>query len=196
MEVGPSDPFRLFNATIIVGLSGVDCGHRFEEKQMNLVLRHRTVLDAPGDNAELPFAELDVAVTEADRERALHHEKEFILPVMAVPDELTLELRELDVLSVQLSDDLRRPLVGEEGELFGEVDLVDLHGISELFSQVDINRIGIELFEAVRPVEPCGIVPVRFGRCENLTEPSLGGTHEEVIEDCGGDAMAATVRSR
>ena len=148
-DARPSEPLRPFDPTIVVGISGVQRGCRLEEKKMNFVLCDRTVFDATRDDAELPFAELDVAVTKADRERTLYDKEEFILMLMPVPDELSLQLCELYMLSVQLADDLRRPLIGEEGELFGEVDFVDRHDISESFLQVDIDRIGIESFEPV-----------------------------------------------
>ena len=43
---------------------------------------------------------------------------------VVVPDELTPELHQLDLLAVQLADDFRLPLVGEQSELVSQVDLV------------------------------------------------------------------------
>ena len=46
-----------------------------------------------------------------------------------MPDELTLELDELDVLAIELADDARAPRLREAGELLCDVDLVHAHSL-------------------------------------------------------------------
>jgi hypothetical protein len=45
---------------------------------------------------------------------------------MVMPDEFALELRELDVLAVELADNAGTPMLRKLIELPGEVDLFDL----------------------------------------------------------------------
>jgi hypothetical protein len=55
-------------------------------------------------------------------ERTPDDEEEFILGFMLMPHESAGELDELDVLPVELTNDFRIPVGGEEGELLCEVD--------------------------------------------------------------------------
>ena len=74
---------------------------------MGLALRDRTVLDAARDDDELALVQRQDAVAELHVEPPVHHEEKLVLGVVSMPDELALELDELDVLAVQLADDLR-----------------------------------------------------------------------------------------
>lgn len=84
------------------------------------------MLDPARHDDHLALRELDHPVTELHAERAFENVEELVLVGMAVPDELTREFDELHVLTVELGDDLRAPVLGEGGELLLQVDLV--HG--------------------------------------------------------------------
>ena len=92
---------------------------------MNFLLGDGAMFDAPGDDQELPFLQPDLTITELHDEASLHDQEEFVLVVVAVPDELAPELDELDVLAVQLADDFGTPVVVEEGQLLVQVHLAD-----------------------------------------------------------------------
>jgi len=83
------------------------------------------MLDAPGHDQKLPFLQPYVAVTELHAEAPVDHQEKFIFVVMLMPDKLALEFYQLDMLPVQLTHDLRAPVVVEEGELFTQVHLGD-----------------------------------------------------------------------
>ena len=51
------------------------------------------------------------------------HQEHLVLGLVRVPDELALELHQLDVLAVQLADDLRLEVIREPRQLVGDVDL-------------------------------------------------------------------------
>jgi hypothetical protein len=53
-------------------------------------------------------------ITKLHAESALQDEEELVLSVMGVPDELPLELGQLDVEVVDLRHDSRAPVLGEE----------------------------------------------------------------------------------
>jgi hypothetical protein len=59
-----------------------------------------------------------------DGEPAAQDEEQLVLALVVVPDELAFELRELDVLTVELADDPGTPTLRELPELLREVDLL------------------------------------------------------------------------
>ncbi len=58
------------------------------------------------------------------------HEEQLVRVLMMVPHEVAFELRELNVLTVELADDARAPMVCEVVQLLGEIHLV--HGCSHI----------------------------------------------------------------
>ena len=93
---------------------------------MDLFHGHGLVLDSPLHDEELTRVEGDVAATKLDGQAALHHEEELVLVLVMMPHELALQLRDLDVLPVQLADDPRAPMLGEQAKLVAQVHF--LHG--------------------------------------------------------------------
>ena len=87
---------------------------------MGLLLGLGAVLDAPRDHEQLPRVEIDVPVAELNGQTSLQDEEEVIGVVVLVPDELPLQLHDLDVVVVELRDDLRAPVLREGAELRGE----------------------------------------------------------------------------
>ncbi len=93
---------------------------------MGLGCGHRLVFDAPRNDKELALVEFDDSITKVDGQLATEDEKELVLALVVVPDELAFELRQLHMLAVELADDPRAPAFGELLELLGEVHLVGL----------------------------------------------------------------------
>jgi len=91
-----------------------------------LGISDRFVLHAPGNDEELAFVEFDDPVAKVDRQVAVEDQKEFVLVLVMVPDELTFQLGEFDMLSVEFTDDSGAPVFSELLEFFGEVHLVVL----------------------------------------------------------------------
>jgi hypothetical protein len=88
--------------------------------------RSMSVLDALWDDEEFARVERDVAIAELDHEAALEDEEQLVRMLVMVPHEVACELRDLDLLAVELTDDARAPMVHEEAQLLREVHLV--HG--------------------------------------------------------------------
>jgi hypothetical protein len=89
---------------------------------VHLVLRDGPVLDPLRNDEQVAGAQRDAAVAQLDRELTLQHEEEIVRVVVLVPDELALNLRDHDVVAVELGHGARLPVLGERGELLGEVD--------------------------------------------------------------------------
>src|SRR6266404_1031805 len=80
------------------------------------------MLDALRDDDELAFADDSFVVAEFHAQGAFDHQKQFILRVMMVPDELTLQLDSLHGAIIDFADEARIAVVGEAAELFVEID--------------------------------------------------------------------------
>jgi len=103
------------------------CGRGLEQQDVRQPVRHRSVLDAPRDHAQLARAQFDFPVPQLDPESPLNDEKHFVLCRMAVPHEVALELRQFHLLAVQLRYDKRMPSLLEARELVVQVDDFDAH---------------------------------------------------------------------
>ncbi|SHX75622.1 Uncharacterised protein [Mycobacteroides abscessus subsp. abscessus] len=84
-------------------------------------MRDRAVLDTAGDDKQLAGAQGDGAITYLNIELALDNQEEFVGVGVRVPDKLAGEFDHLDLVVIQSSDDLRRPVFGELSELVAEI---------------------------------------------------------------------------
>jgi len=87
---------------------------------------HRLVFDTPGNDEELAFVEFNDPVTEMYRQVPAKDQKQLVLALVMVPDEFAFELRELDMLTVELTDNTRAPAFRELMEFLGEVHFIVL----------------------------------------------------------------------
>src|SRR5262249_10825467 len=110
----------------VLDVAGVACGDRLEDQDLSHFVGYRTVLDPTRHNAELASADVDRSVAELEEKAAVNSEKKLVLGLVVVPDEGSVKFDELLLLAVHLSHDFRPPVFGDQGEFFGDVDLV--HG--------------------------------------------------------------------
>ena len=80
------------------------------------------MLHAARDDEELSLAELNVPVAQLDREPPLEDEKEIVRVGVRVPDELALDLPDLDLVVVVVADDPRLEVLVDGRELLREID--------------------------------------------------------------------------
>jgi hypothetical protein len=105
-----------------LGVAGVRRPARLDQEDVRLLIGDRAVLDAARDDEDVALAELDVSVTELDREPPLEDEKEIVRVGVRVPDELALDLPDLDLVVVVVTDDPRLEVLVEGRELLREID--------------------------------------------------------------------------
>jgi hypothetical protein len=101
-----------------------------EEQDVDFSLGDRPMLDASRNDDELALGHGNDAISEMHVEAPVQNEEELVFVLVLMPNEFALELDELHVLAVQLTDDLRIPVSVESRELFAKVDL--LHATSWL----------------------------------------------------------------
>ena len=96
--------------------AGVFGGDGLDERDPGLFGGGGVVTDAAGDDEELTGADEDVAaigLRAADAELAAQDEEHLVFGGVRVPGELSVDARYLDVLIVDLTEDSRRPQLGE-----------------------------------------------------------------------------------
>ena len=103
-------------------IPGVSHAGGFEQQDRHFVIGHRPVFDSTRHDEAVARAKVDGAVAELDAEGAFQAQEQLVDVFVQVPDELALELDELDLLPVQARDDLRTPVVGDRVEMAAEVD--------------------------------------------------------------------------
>src|SRR6266850_1848212 len=79
------------------------------------------------DDDELARLDYELLVSELHAQPAFHHEEQLVFMLVVVPDELTLELRELHVIVIHFAHDLGTPLILKPAEHLGEIDFADVH---------------------------------------------------------------------
>ena len=81
-------------------VAGVARGRRLEEEHLDLLLRHRSMLHTARDDDEIAGGQLDRTIAKINPESAPQSEKHLVGVVVTVPDELPLELDQLDLLAL------------------------------------------------------------------------------------------------
>jgi hypothetical protein len=103
-------------------IAGVGRAGRLDQQDVDLILGHRPVLHALGDHVQLAGAQMDLAVTQLNRQSAFEDKEEIVGVFVRVPDELALELDHHDVVTVEPLHDLRRPVLRKRRQFFVEID--------------------------------------------------------------------------
>src|SRR5690242_14882137 len=80
------------------------------------------MIDAARDDEEFAGVEIHRSIAKLHPEFTAHKEEHLVLIVVVMPDELAQEPDQLDLLAVEIADDLRAPVLGELGELLGEIN--------------------------------------------------------------------------
>jgi len=93
-----------------------------DQEQLDLAFGEWFMLDTLRDDEQLARAQADRTVAEIDAQLSLEHEKRFVGFRVIVPDELTLDAHELELVVVELRDDSRTPLLSNEAELLLQID--------------------------------------------------------------------------
>ena len=112
---------------IAASIAGVDNAGRLDQDNMGFALGEGAVLDTAGYDEELSGPQRHVPVAHLDGQFSARDEEELVRVLMGVPNELALELDHLDLVVVHAGNHLGRPLLGEEGKLFGDVNGYVVH---------------------------------------------------------------------
>jgi len=93
---------------------------------VNFLLSYRAMFYAPGYDEQFARPEPDTAITHLNGQIAFEHKEEIVGVIVLVPNELTLRFDDHDVVSIELGDGSRLPVLGERRQLGFEIDLMHL----------------------------------------------------------------------
>src|SRR5262245_24256471 len=117
-----SDPRVVLGGELARHVAGVDGASGLDEHDPALLSGHGLVFKTSRHDEHVTRTQRDVPISEMDRHLAVQDDEDLIGLGMTVPDELALDLDELEVVVVHPGDDLRRPALAEARELFMHVD--------------------------------------------------------------------------
>jgi hypothetical protein len=126
---GTSSQRRGIDRPLAAGAAGVDHAGALDQHHVALGRRHGQVLDPARHDEQLALLEPDVVtVAEAQLQAPANDEEELVGIGVVMPDEIALELGELDLEVVDGGGDAWAPRLRERSERVGEVHLVG-HGL-------------------------------------------------------------------
>src|SRR4051812_23398742 len=116
---------QLGDGALVLQIAGVQRFLGLDQHHVDFFVGMREMLDAVRDDDELARAHdlfpLDSVLADAHFERAFDDEEQFVFAVMMVPHELALHLCDFHVHVIHFPNDPLVEVVGEEGELLGDV---------------------------------------------------------------------------
>src|SRR5262249_36705901 len=112
-----SDPHVVRGGAGAALVAGVGDAARLDQQQLHLVFGAGLVLNAPRHDEHLAGRDPDCAVAEINAQFAVDDDEGLVGVRMAVPNEVALQLHDLELVVVHLRDDLRLPLFAEQAEL-------------------------------------------------------------------------------
>ena len=92
-----------------------------EKQHVDLFISDMAMFHTSGHDEELALHQPDVAVPALHSVSPVDHQKQPVLVVLLMPDELALEFYHFNVLPVQLAHDLGIPLIVEGGKFLPNV---------------------------------------------------------------------------
>lgn len=110
------DPLGVFNGSFVDDIPRIYGRGWFQQQDIGLLLGDRPMFYSGRHNKKLAFFELDPPIAQFDIQPAFHDQEHFVCLVMVMPDELAYEFDNLDVLSVELCNDPRRPVFVQEAK--------------------------------------------------------------------------------
>ncbi len=89
---------------------------------MRLFFSDRAMLDTLWNDEQFARAKRDIALTHADRDATLENKEEVVGVVVRVPNEVTLDLDDHQVVAIELANHAWLPMTFKGSELVGEID--------------------------------------------------------------------------
>lgn len=123
------NPGRVINGEVRSHVTRVQSSRWLKQQNVDFSCSNWTMFGSTRNDHELAFLQVQVSSSPAivlilHPERSMQDEKQLILIIVPMPNELALELHQFDVLPVQLAYDPRRPVLAYRLELLAQSDLL------------------------------------------------------------------------
>jgi hypothetical protein len=102
-------------------VSGIGRSLRLNEKNVRFILGHWTMFNAFGNDEYFTRTQRDGSVAQLNIDASAQDKKEIVGLVVLVPNELALHFDHHEVMSVELADDARLPIIRKCRQLVGQV---------------------------------------------------------------------------
>src|SRR5690348_14817720 len=127
-RAAPSDPDVIGCRALATLVARVGDTPWLYQQQLHLSFGAGLVPGPLGLDEHLARSESHCAVLEVDSQRSLEDDESLVGILMVVPDEVTVDPHDLELVVIHLRDDLGLPLVGEQLEFLLQVDRSIAHG--------------------------------------------------------------------
>src|SRR5260370_458945 len=124
---------------------------RFNQQQLDFVFCVRLVLHAFRNHEHLSARNVNGTVAKIDPQIAVDYDETFVGIFVIVPNEVALELHDLELVFVHFSDDLRLPLFVEQSKF--------LRARGESAELVDAKVVGLPMLDRMYKEYPAGSAP-------------------------------------
>src|SRR5262245_4793304 len=109
----PLDPNIILGRALAARMAGIEYPTRLDQQQLDLVFGVRLVLYTLRDDEHLARRQLDRPIAKIDAQSALQDDERLIRMLVIMPNEVTLQPHELELVVVHFGYDLRLPLLVE-----------------------------------------------------------------------------------
>src|ERR1700722_91620 len=141
-------------------MSGIEHAARLDQQQFYLLLGVRLVFDAPGDNEHFAGRQANRAVAEIDPQRTLDHKEGLIGVLVIMPNEIALQLHELELIVIHFRDNLRLPLLVEQSELPREINRLMVHAAKSRGYRVSVSSSTLKASSSCGEIATLSFSPV------------------------------------
>src|SRR5712691_387507 len=122
-----SDSLQFRPGALVTQVACVERAPGFNQDDVDLLLRHRTVFHPARNNIKLALFNRDVAIAQLHQQAALGHQEQFVFVVMMMPDEFALQLHHFYVAVVDLANNAGVAVIAKAAEFLCEIDLLIFH---------------------------------------------------------------------
>src|SRR5438045_4140072 len=98
--LAPSNPDIVLRSPVTPLASGIDYTARLNQQELDLLFCVRLVFYTLGDDKHLPGSNMNGTIPKIDSQIALDHDERFIGLQVIVPDEIALQLHDLELIVV------------------------------------------------------------------------------------------------
>src|SRR5262249_19087665 len=111
-----SDVLEFCDRPFVRDISRVQSRFWLNQHDVDFLVRDGAMLYAARHDDEFTRADSLLAIAKFHSQRAMHHEKELVLVIVMMPDELALDFCNLYVRIVELANHARLPMIRKEAE--------------------------------------------------------------------------------
>src|SRR5580704_3015731 len=124
-----SDPSVVLRGALAAGMAGVGHATRLDQQKFDLLFGARLVLNAFRHDEHLADGDANRAITKIDPQDTVEHNEGLVSVLVIVPNEIALQLHDLELIVVHFGNDFRLPLLVEQTEFLAKINGLVRHAV-------------------------------------------------------------------